>query len=104
MRKEDQIFHKNTKKAYVPVYCKSYGTLVKTLIIFTSLFFNTTNLSFGLDQLDAAEFSKLKTPKDQINVMKHFESTPEVLDSYLPVLTKKGNKKALFFWFYAKFG
>jgi len=102
LRKQDHIFRKKTKNENLPVYGKRYTDLYKKWIIFGILFLISPNLSFGIDQLDASEFSKIKTPEGQIFVLKNFESTKEVLDSYLPILSKRGNKKVLFFWYYVK--
>lgn len=80
--------------------CDSY--LFRNITFFTFIFLFATELSFGNDPDDAVEFSKIKTPDGQIYVMKNFKSTREVLDSYWPILSKRGNKKAMFFWYYVK--
>jgi two-component sensor histidine kinase len=84
---------KDTKEKY---------NLFKKLMIFVLFFLFGINSSFAIGEVDAEEFSKIKTPEGQIYVMRNFQSTKDVLDSYFPILSKRGNKKAIFFWYYAK--
>jgi len=84
---------KDTKEKY---------NLFKKLMIFVLFFLFGINSSFAVGEVDAEEFSKIKTPEGQIYVMRNFQSTKDVLDSYFPILSKRGNKKAIFFWYYAK--
>jgi two-component sensor histidine kinase len=102
MEKEVLRFQKYRVHEDVEFSDQYYTFLLKRWMLFGFIFLVSSTFSFGVNQVNAEEFSKIKTSEGQIYVMRNFESTREVLDSYFPILSNRGNKKAIFFWYYAK--